>query len=585
MKSPHFWSSVSPALVSALLVGASFIPHFGVAGPKDPLPNYNEVFRPDGTVRLHYQGIYETYQKLSPSKRKELLRKSKKLFSGDNQLNLLPRVLTQPEADELKAGVKQRATALKMFFADHYSGKKTYLENSRLKPEFVNQIIARHGDQAWEGRVTPEVVNWLYGPDILRLPNGKFAIVEDNFGSLGGLGDLEKAPQALFELIPEYSKHLEVPNPVLFYQRLANRYKERAKPFGSEKVVLLQHIDKYQDDKEGKRLTKLMDRFEVETVTFDYTTGRPANTAKTLVVKEDGVYLVTKAAKRTKRPRLEKIGYVFIQGEITDIDSKSPGVRRIRLIKVFNDYLDQFKAKADPRVSAMILANSLGKPFDLEDAERLYEETVKKQWNHYYAKTDDAGVPGLLTAILKGKVGGNYTPGLGFVEDKEFYIAVPELIRYYLHQEPILENIETGSFRTFDHHVAKFDEAAFANVFKNLDQYVIKGVSGMGGAEVWIGPKLDKKGIEDLKVMVRENPSLFIFQKYLPLSQMEGDLVDLRFMADVGPKTGDVLLAEAPWGRASPMKGSGKVNISSGGSETSVFIRNNIDLNCQQNLH
>lgn len=551
------------------------------AGDPEKPTHYDEVLRPDGTPRLHYQGIYEEYQKLSPEKREALLLKSRKHFQGDNQLNLLPRVLTPQEFGEIKKGVEQRAKALKLFFNDHYSGKKSYLKKKILNEEFVNQIIARHGDQDWGTKISKETISWLYGPDILRLPDGRFAVVEDNFGYVGGLGDLEKAPETLFKLMPKYKRYLEIPNPTAFYQQMAMRFKERAKKHGG-KVVLLQHASRYFDDKEDFRVRKIMERYGVEWVEMDFAGAKHKDSKKRLVTESDGVYLVRNEGGTVTR---EKVGFVMIQSSIMDIDSSTPELRRKRLVAVFNSYLEDYPGKKDPRIARLLLDNSLGKPFTLEEAEKIHKEIVEPVWRDFYARKEGTGVPGLIDALLKGQVASNYSPGLDFVEDKEFYIAVPELIKYYLGEKPILTNIDTGSFRAFHAAGAGLDEKAFDKVFANIGEYVVKGVSGMGGAEVWIGPKMTPEAITELKAKVRAAPSLFIFQSYLPLSHMDGALVDLRLMADVGPDVGDILTASAPWGRASPMHGSGKVNISSGGSETSVFIRNTVDLPCKPLLH
>ena len=551
------------------------------AGPKDPPGNYDEVRLPDGSYRIQYSGIGEVYEKISPKRRKELLEISKARFSGDNQLNLLPRVLTEAEIGLLREGVVQRATALKLFFEDHYSGRKSYLKKKILPKAFVEQIISRHGEQDWERKIPKTALNWLYGPDIVRLADGTFAIVEDNFGSLGGLGDLVKAPETLLDLVPEYKRHLEIPNPITFYQQLANRYHERAAKNGG-KAVMLQYRAEIYDDKEVYRLMDLMDGFGIETVEFDWQKPVDGRTKKFLEVKPDGVYLQRRVGGKIKS---EKVGYLFIQGEVKDLDSLTGANRRSRLMAVAKSYIETLGKKADPRVAEMMRKNALGEPFAIADAEALFTEVFQKSNYHDpFMKYGSGGVPGLLEAIISGKVGANYSPGLGFVEDKEFYTVVPDLIRYYLDEIPLIQNLETKSFRKFERGKAKFDADTFDKVFANIENYVMKGVAGMGGAEVWIGKKMTAPEIEILKAKVRDAPSLFIIQEYKDLSVMEGDLVDLRLISDVGPEVGDVLTANVPWGRASPLKGSGKVNISSGGSETAVFVRKTSSLPCSKYL-
>jgi len=95
---------------------------------------------------------------------------------------------------------------------------------------------------------------------------------------------------------------------------------------------------------------------------------------------------------------------------------------------------------------------------------------------------------------------------------------------------------------------------------------VIKRVDGRGGDAVWVGPKISREHFLKVRILVEKNPEAFIVQKYCPLSQVDGQLVDIRCLANVGPDR--VIVSQTFWGRGVPADGSnGKVNISDRGFE------------------
>src|SRR5262249_53685785 len=113
---------------------------------------------------------------------------------------------------------------------------------------------------------------------------------------------------------------------------------------------------------------------------------------------------------------------------------------------------------------------------------------------------------GLLKALLSGKVATNYSPGVDFIGDKEFYFYVEDLIRNYLHEEPILTNI--GS-RKFADKTGKLDSDLVKEVFSNQKKYVIKAVDGRGGDSVWVGPKIPRDKFKSVREQIIANPERF----------------------------------------------------------------------------
>ncbi len=119
------------------------------------------------------------------------------------------------------------------------------------------------------------------------------------------------------------------------------------------------------------------------------------------------------------------------------------------------------------------------------------------------------GVPGLFHAYRSGHVTIASAPGAGIADDKAIYVFVPEMIRFYLGEEPILPNVPT-------YRCAVPDE--FAYVMENLPDLVAKEVHGSGGYGMLIGPKATDEEIAAYARRIRANPHDFIAQPTLDLS-------------------------------------------------------------------
>ncbi len=119
------------------------------------------------------------------------------------------------------------------------------------------------------------------------------------------------------------------------------------------------------------------------------------------------------------------------------------------------------------------------------------------------------GVPGLFHAYRSGGVTLCSAPGAGIADDKAVYVYVPQMIRFYLNETPILSNIETWQCR-------KPDEYRY--VLDNLADLVVKEVHGSGGYGMLIGPKSTHEEIETYAERIRAAPGEFIAQPTLDLS-------------------------------------------------------------------
>jgi uncharacterized circularly permuted ATP-grasp superfamily protein len=137
------------------------------------------------------------------------------------------------------------------------------------------------------------------------------------------------------------------------------------------------------------------------------------------------------------------------------------------------------------------------------------------------------GVAGLVNAVRAKTVSMANAIGNGVADDKLIYTYVPELIRYYLHEEPLLDNVETYRLD---------DPECLHEILDHLERYVVKPVDGSGGKGIIIGPQSDEQTLSALRETIALNPRGFIAQRTVALStvptfvenQMSPRHVDLR---------------------------------------------------------
>jgi uncharacterized circularly permuted ATP-grasp superfamily protein len=144
-----------------------------------------------------------------------------------------------------------------------------------------------------------------------------------------------------------------------------------------------------------------------------------------------------------------------------------------------------------------------------------------------FRKDSMLGVPGLIDVLRQGRVAIANAPGTGVADDKLIYAHVPAMIRYYLDEEPIIENVPT-------YLCARPDDQRY--VLEHLEQLVVKSVAEAGGYGMLIGPQASRSELADFDTKIRANPRNFIAQPTLQLSTVpslsDGELypchVDLR---------------------------------------------------------
>jgi uncharacterized circularly permuted ATP-grasp superfamily protein len=119
------------------------------------------------------------------------------------------------------------------------------------------------------------------------------------------------------------------------------------------------------------------------------------------------------------------------------------------------------------------------------------------------------GCPGILNAARAGAVTLANAVGNGVADDKLTYTYVPDIIRYYLGEEPILPNVATYRLE---------DRDQLAYVLDHLDELVLKPVSGSGGYGILIGPQAGDEELAVARAAVEADPRSWIAQELVPLS-------------------------------------------------------------------
>jgi uncharacterized circularly permuted ATP-grasp superfamily protein len=119
------------------------------------------------------------------------------------------------------------------------------------------------------------------------------------------------------------------------------------------------------------------------------------------------------------------------------------------------------------------------------------------------------GPPGLLTAARLGNVTLANAVGNGVADDKLVYTYMPDLTRYYLGEDPIVENVQTWRLE---------ERASLEEVLDRLDELVVKPVDGSGGKGLVVGPRASRKELDDLRKKLQKDPRGWIAQPVIQLS-------------------------------------------------------------------
>lgn len=223
-----------------------------------------------------------------------------------------------------------------------------------------------------------------------------------------------------------------------------------------------------------------------------------------------------------------------------------------------------------------------GRDLTVQD-ERVYMRTTKglQQVDTIYRRIDDdfldpqvfrkdsvLGVPGLVSAYRAGNVSLANSIGTGIADDKAMYYFVPQMIKFYLGEEPLLKNVPTylGS-----------NESDRKYIIENMANLVVKAANESGGYGMIVGSKATKAELSDFKAKVLADPRNYIAQPILALSRhpsycdgkFEGRHIDLRPYILYGEK---ITIVPGGLTRVALRKGSLVVNSSQGGGSKDTWV-------------
>jgi len=185
-----------------------------------------------------------------------------------------------------------------------------------------------------------------------------------------------------------------------------------------------------------------------------------------------------------------------------------------------------------------------------------------------FNKDSTLGVKGLMKAWLKGNVGLANAPGAGVADDKVVYTYVPEIIKYYLGEDPILPNVPS--------YICS-DKKQMQHVLQNLDKLVVKPANESGGYGMLMGPQASKKEREEFARKIKADPRNYMAQPLISLStapilgdkNVEPRHIDLRPFILQGSKS---YVTSGGLTRVAMVKGSYVVNSSQGGGSKDTWI-------------
>jgi uncharacterized circularly permuted ATP-grasp superfamily protein len=178
------------------------------------------------------------------------------------------------------------------------------------------------------------------------------------------------------------------------------------------------------------------------------------------------------------------------------------------------------------------------------------------------------GVPGLLDVYRKGHLGLANALGTGVADDKVIYAYVPEMIRYYLNEEPLLSNVPT---------FLCWEPKQLDHVLKNLDKLVVKAANESGGYGMLVGPHATQEERDEFALKIKGNPRNYIAQPTLNLSRVptliedefRGCHVDLRPYVLYGK---EIFVNPGGLTRVALKQGSLVVNSSQGGGSKDTWV-------------
>lgn len=403
--------------------------------------------------------------------------------------DIIARIITAAEWQQMETGLVQRVKALNMFLHDIYHDQNI-IKAGVIPPEQIYRN-AQYRPEMQGISVASDIYAHIAGVDIVRAGQGEFYVLEDNLRVPSGVSYMLENRKMMMRLFPElFARHQVAP--VAHYPDMLLDNLRSVAPLGvTDPTVVVMTPGMYNS-------AYFEHAFLAQQMGVELVEG------KDLFVDENAVYM------RTTRGPL-RVDVIY---------------RRID-----DDYMDPLAFRSDSSL----------------------------------------GVPGLLSVYRAGRVTLANAIGTGVADDKSIYPYVPDMIRFYLSEEPILNNVPTYQCR-------KKEDLAYT--LEHMDQLVIKEVHGAGGYGMLVGPASTKAEIEEFRARLIAKPEGYISQPTLALSAcptfVEAGIaprhIDLRPFVLSG-KT----ISMVPGGltRVALKEGSLVVNSSQGGGTKDTWILEN----------
>jgi uncharacterized circularly permuted ATP-grasp superfamily protein len=468
----------------------------------DTGPFYDEMFTPEGNVRLGSRLLLEKLESLAPGELLTRQQAAEQAFydmgvtftvygheAGTEKIfpfDIVPRIIDAAEWAHLEKGLKQRIFALNLFIDDVYHDQ-TIIKDGVVPMDLVKSSQGYFNECMG---IDPPGGIWCHitGSDLVRDENGQFMVLEDNLRSPSGVSYVLANRKVLKRAFPQVFEASHI-RPVEDYPTLLLDMLQAVSPLESlsPNVALL--------------TPGVYNSAYYEHSFLAMQTGIDLVEGQDLVVHDGWVKMRT-----------------------------TQGLVRVDVIyrRIGEDFLD-------PQV---------------------------------FRKDSLLGVPGLMEVYRAGRVALANAPGTGVADDKVLYAYVPEIIRYYLQEEPILANVPT--YLCWEPKQLDF-------VLKNLPTLVVKAANESGGYGMLVGPASTRAEIEDFAERIKAHPRNYIAQPTLKLSRapvivddhFEGRHVDLRPYILYGE---DIQVLPGGLTRVALLKDSLVVNSSQGGGSKDTWV-------------
>jgi uncharacterized circularly permuted ATP-grasp superfamily protein len=405
---------------------------------------FDEMRAEDGKVRAAYEALSEWLDRVPPDVLDYRRREAETIFRrmgitfavyGETEsterlipFDIIPRILTAKEWQQISRGLAQRVKALNAYIHDVYT-KREILRAGIVPEDLVYQNPVFRPEM--NGKAVPhDSYLQIAGIDVVRTGEDTFYVLEDNTRVPSGVSYMLENREIMLRLFPElFARHRVAP------------------------------VENYTDD----LLATL------KSVAPNTAPGDP-----TVVILTPGIF---NSAYFEHSFLADKMGVELVEGRDLFIKSNivymrtTEGPKRVDVIyrRIDDDFLDPLVFRPDSVL----------------------------------------GVPGLMSAYTAGQVTIANAVGTGVVDDKAVYSYMPEIVKFYLGEEPILKNVPTWRCREPEH---------LKEVLDRLPELVVKEVHGSGGYGMMVGPAADKKTIELFRNKLKREPEGFIAQPTLALS-------------------------------------------------------------------